>query len=927
MKVLEIRKQKPFIWWSEYLDIWKAFRWITSEKIHQITRLLVHSGEILTCGHPYTEQVSLVILDPEWFVRVLKSLNFVENMSRNSLETCWSSLGIGEKTWPQLEQLLQLFHLIIKLSNGEYLTISMIHATNESSLNNIERFYQRLPENSLCYGRSFKFSRLISGLADRLIIRILHYPGILIDKEICSKNDYFLYSNDFNVRVQVKSDENLLLVEVFSDLPSKASQLGFFVHYVFRSPESLLKSYPLHDARIISTQVFYSSKSEKIRGNSDVCLGKELDLIHQAIIQGKPLDQIPDIGLLCAPRLDCSTGRIERFLSGHSRFAWLATLTNQKVVLKELRYPSRIEQKEFLNEILMLCQIQSPFLINLIGICQISTSLLESCKESVACLDVEPMDNSGLLIALEFAPEGNLFDLHDKLRYSSMKMKLKIALDIARGLEIIHSCKLGIHRDVSSQNVFLFSLDELAVSDMNSIHAKLGDLGCVTIANPTYGEKFCNWQYMSPECFQPLAADYSSEVDVYAFGILLWEILTNLPPYHDQTNVQEVKLDILGGMRPKIPDTVPSAISQLIQSCWRKESNARPKFEQIVRILKSELYTYTYENFCARQQESYQRSISNYPQIDPAELFSGWQVLSKEEVLGKGCNGVVMKWEDGVCGPFAIKLLANYGVTTNQLSVVNRGEWALLEALPFHENIVKLLHRFRFRPPLDFLTNEHISHPSILDCVYHVNSFTNQRISNTCDFLVMEYLPGTLEDYLKVPQVNSVKRLLEICFDVAKGVKYLFDNRIVHRDLKLNNLLVSYAGVVVLCDFGSAIQLDNEQMVAILGPGGLPGGNWCHLAPEVRECKLEENQQKVISYKYQPSWELGILFLEIATLGEYPINSNEISPSDLHTFTQLTFPVEFCQLLNSCLSLVPTQRPNVDEICVLLQYLLYKTGQ
>lgn len=226
-------------------------------------------------------------------------------------------------------------------------------------------------------------------------------------------------------------------MELFSDLLLDDPQLGFFAHFLFRSPENLLKSYP-QDSRIISAQVFH-------QGN---LLGEESDLIWQSVIQGMMIENAPpEIGLLCVPRLDCSQARIGKCLArGGFGIAWLGSLEEKKVVFKELVSSSEIQQKEFLNEVLMMNQFHCRYLISLLGIALRSPSLIESSRESVANSNVSAMDKQGgLLMCLEFAPLGDLSKSHQILRNCSLRVKLKIALDLARGLESLHSSHQGIH--------------------------------------------------------------------------------------------------------------------------------------------------------------------------------------------------------------------------------------------------------------------------------------------------------------------------------------------------------------------------------------------------------------------------------------------------------------------------------------------------
>lgn len=85
--------------------------------------------------------------------------------------------------------------------------------------------------------------------------------------------------------------------------------------------------------------------------------------------------------------------------------------------------------------------------------------------------------------------------------------------------------------------------------------------------------------YMAPEL---LAAEglYTDKVDVYAFGVLLNEMLARRPPFAGVNGDRAVQL-AKAGQRPEIPLSVPAEAKALIQSCWQENPNERPSFAHI----------------------------------------------------------------------------------------------------------------------------------------------------------------------------------------------------------------------------------------------------------------------------------------------------------------------------------------------------------
>ncbi|KAL8265000.1 hypothetical protein R6Q59_023130, partial [Mikania micrantha] len=128
-----------------------------------------------------------------------------------------------------------------------------------------------------------------------------------------------------------------------------------------------------------------------------------------------------------------------------------------------------------------------------------------------------------MIIVYEYMPNGTLYEhLHSFCTLLSWLQRLKICLDVARGLEILHTgMEIGfgiIHRDVKSSNILLnkswaakitdFGLSEKLSMDQQSI--------LVTRVTGTFG-------YVDPHYFY--TGKLSRKSDVYSFGVVLLEVL------------------------------------------------------------------------------------------------------------------------------------------------------------------------------------------------------------------------------------------------------------------------------------------------------------------------------------------------------------------------------------------------------------------
>ncbi|TYG94521.1 hypothetical protein ES288_A11G194700v1 [Gossypium darwinii] len=187
------------------------------------------------------------------------------------------------------------------------------------------------------------------------------------------------------------------------------------------------------------------------------------------------------------------------------------------------------------------------------------------------------------------------------------------------------------------------------------------------------------------------------------------------------------------------------------------------------------------------------------------------------------------------------------------------------------------------------------------------------RSPNLC--IVTEFMArGSIYDYLhKQRGVFKLPSLLKVAVDVSKGMNYLHQNNIIHRDLKTANLLMDENQVVKVADFGVArVQSQSGVMTA-------ETGTYRWMAPEVIEHKPYDHKADVFSF--------GISLWEILT-GELPyglltplqaavavVQKNLRPTIPKHTHPRLRELLERCWLQD------PSQRPNFSEIIDILKQI------
>jgi len=83
---------------------------------------------------------------------------------------------------------------------------------------------------------------------------------------------------------------------------------------------------------------------------------------------------------------------------------------------------------------------------------------------------------------------------------------------------------------------------------------------------------------------------YGPAVDVYALGVVLWEIWTARRPYHDVPAEAMLFRVAVEGLRPAIPPSMPKRLSSLLRQCWSSSPHDRPTAAQVALELRAFLH-------------------------------------------------------------------------------------------------------------------------------------------------------------------------------------------------------------------------------------------------------------------------------------------------------------------------------------------------
>ena len=91
-------------------------------------------------------------------------------------------------------------------------------------------------------------------------------------------------------------------------------------------------------------------------------------------------------------------------------------------------------------------------------------------------------------------------------------------------------------------------------------------------------------RFMSPEVCKGLP--YNEKVDVYSFGIVLWELCTLRKPFAGMSVDDHYHEVIVGGLRPPLDPRWPAGLQRLLRACWHEDPDQRPSILEAKEVLR-----------------------------------------------------------------------------------------------------------------------------------------------------------------------------------------------------------------------------------------------------------------------------------------------------------------------------------------------------
>ncbi|XP_045066428.1 TRAF2 and NCK-interacting protein kinase-like isoform X13 [Coregonus clupeaformis] len=272
-------------------------------------------------------------------------------------------------------------------------------------------------------------------------------------------------------------------------------------------------------------------------------------------------------------------------------------------------------------------------------------------------------------------------------------------------------------------------------------------------------------------------------------------------------------------------------------------------------------------------------------EIDLSALRDPAGIFELVELVGNGTYGQVYKGRHVKTGQLAaIKVMDVTGDEEEEI----KAEINMLKKYSHHRNIATYYGAFVKKNP-----------PGIDDQLW----------------LVMEFCgAGSVTDLIKNTKGNSLKEewIAYICREILRGLTHLHQHKVIHRDIKGQNVLLTENAEVKLVDFGVSAQLDRT-----VGRRNTFIGTPYWMAPEVIAC--DENPEATYDFK-SDLWSLGITAIEMAEgapplCDMHPMRALFLIPRNpAPRLKSKKWSKKFQSFIESCLVKSHGQRPNTEQL-------------
>uniref|UniRef100_A0A8C3ISA0 Tyrosine-protein kinase receptor n=1 Tax=Chrysemys picta bellii TaxID=8478 RepID=A0A8C3ISA0_CHRPI len=237
------------------------------------------------------------------------------------------------------------------------------------------------------------------------------------------------------------------------------------------------------------------------------------------------------------------------------------------VAVKALKEATESARLDFQREAELLTVLQHEHIVRFYGVCTDGEPLI---------MVFEYMKHGDLNRFLRsHGPDAKILDNGNGQSFGQLTLSqmLQIATQIASGMVYLASLHF-VHRDLATRNCLVG----------RSLVVKIGDFGMSRdIYSTDYyrvgGRTMLPIRWMPPESI--LYRKFTTESDIWSFGVVLWEIFTyGKQPWYQLSNTEAIEC-ITQGRELERPRTCPSEVYDIMQGCWQREPQQRQNIKEI----------------------------------------------------------------------------------------------------------------------------------------------------------------------------------------------------------------------------------------------------------------------------------------------------------------------------------------------------------
>ncbi|ELV13363.1 Tyrosine-protein kinase SYK [Tupaia chinensis] len=273
----------------------------------------------------------------------------------------------------------------------------------------------------------------------------------------------------------------------------------------------------------------------------------------------RPKEVYLDRKLLTLEDKELGSGNFGTVKKGYYQMKKVVKTVAVKILKNEANDPAM--KDELLAEANVMQQLDNPYIVRMIGICEAESWML----------------------VMEMAELGPLNKYLQQNRHVKDKNIIELVHQVSMGMKYLEECNF-VHRDLAARNVLLVTQHYAKISDFGLSKALRADENYYKAQ--THGKWPVKWY--APECINYYK--FSSKSDVWSFGVLMWEAFSyGQKPYRGMKG-SEVTAMLEKGERMGCPPGCPREMYDLMNLCWTYEVENRPGFVAVELRLRNYYY-------------------------------------------------------------------------------------------------------------------------------------------------------------------------------------------------------------------------------------------------------------------------------------------------------------------------------------------------